>query len=475
MNLSFGKSLRRGIVHLGLDAAVLGWSLVPTRTITRYIERQAKYLNDPIGSDFLVKLFTELKRQSRRLNRNCVSRVVHNIAGEQMILGGDIRKRNKRELDDYPQCMVISPTMRCNLTCIGCYSAYYNRKDCLTTADLDRIYTEAKELGLRLVVVSGGEPFIREDFLELCERHNDMIFMTYTNGTLIGERKLAPRLAKLGNIIPCVSVEGFEKETTERRGAGVWNKIIESMAAMKDEGVIFGFSGTPTRLNNELIVSDEFIDFWADQGCLIGWYFSYMPVGREPDLTLMPMPEQRLHRLRRIREIRRTKPIVTADFWCDGPIVGGCLSAGRRYFHINSQGGVEPCVFHQFSVHNIKDVSLRTAVSSDYFKYVRERNREVKNLYRPCPIIDRPQILRDAIRKFHPTPSQAGAEKIADVLAAGLDEYAVKLKAVMDPVWREDFPDRVETADDSRHVGEHGRKLLAQAPPAAAPRSTIAA
>jgi hypothetical protein len=189
----------------------------------------------------------------------------------------------------------------------------------------------------------------------------------------------------------------------------------------------------------------------------------------------MPTPEQRLHRLRRIREIRRTKPIVTADFWCDGPIVGGCLSAGRRYFHINSQGGVEPCVFHQFSVHNIKDVSLRTAVSSDYFKYVRERNREVKNLYRPCPIIDRPQILRDAIRKFHPTPSQAGAEKIADVLAAGLDEYAVKLKEVMDPVWREDFPDRVETADDSRHVGEHGRKLLAQTPPAAAPKDTVAA
>jgi MoaA/NifB/PqqE/SkfB family radical SAM enzyme len=461
MALSLGKAMKRRFVHWGLDAAVWGWNLVPARTITRYIEGQAKHLNDPVGAEFLVKLFTELKAQSSRLNRRCVSRLVHNLAGEQMILGGDIRKRNKRELDDYPQLMVISPTMRCNLTCKGCYSAFYERQDHLSTADLDRVYGEAKELGLRFVVVSGGEPFIREDFLELCERHNDMVFMTYTNGTLIGERNLAPRLAKLGNVIPCVSVEGFEKETSERRGPKVWNKILESMAAMKDEGVIFGFSGTPTRLNNELIVSDEFIDFWAKQGCLLGWYFSYMPVGREPDLTLMPTPEQRLHRLRRIREIRRNKPIVTADFWCDGPMVGGCLSAGRRYFHINSQGGVEPCVFHQFSVDNIKDVSLRAAVSSEYFKYLRQRNREVTNVYRPCPIIDRPQILRDALAKFNPTPSQAGAEKIADGLAAGLDEYAVKLKAVMDPVWQEEFPGRVESTDDSQHVGEHGRQLLA--------------
>jgi hypothetical protein len=287
-----------------------------------------------------------------------------------------------------------------------------------------------------------------------------MIFMTYTNGTLIAERELAPRLAKLGNVIPCISVEGFEKETTARRGVGVWNRILTAMAALKQAGVIFGFSGTPTSLNNELIVSDEFIDFYVERGCMVGWYFSYMPVGRDPDLSLMPTPEQRLHRLRRIREIRASKSIVAADFWCDGPLVGGCLSAGRRYFHVNAQGGVEPCVFHQFHVHNIKDVSLKTALSSDYFKYVRQRNREVKNIYRPCPIIDRPQILRDALEKFHPTPSQEGAEKIKSILADGLDEYAVNLKKVMDPVWQEEFPDTPETVDDSRHVGEHGRSLL---------------
>jgi MoaA/NifB/PqqE/SkfB family radical SAM enzyme len=452
---------KNALVHLALSAGIKGLGLISEDSIRRRIEKSKRNLSDPAAADFLSKLFCEIKRRHRELSPNCLSRLVHNLAGDQMLLGTPYRRRAKKELGgDYPQMMVISPTMRCNLRCVGCYSAYYNRKDALSTADLDRFYGQAKDLGIRFVVVSGGEPFIREDYLDLCERHSDMIFMTYTNGTLIAERQLAPRLARLGNVIPCISVEGYEKETTARRGVGVWNRILAAMDALKQEGVIFGFSGTPTRLNNDLIVSDEFIDFYVERGCMIGWYFSYMPVGRDPDLRLMPTPEQRLHRMERIREIRASKPIVAADFWCDGPLVGGCLSAGRRYFHINAQGGVEPCVFHQFHVDNIKEVSLKTALSSDYFKYIRKRNREVKNIYRPCPIIDRPQILRDALERFHPRPSQEGAYRIKDALANGLDEYAVSLKRVMDPVWQREFPDAPETTDDSQHVGERGRNLL---------------
>lgn len=452
-------SPKKALVHATLSAAVKGMGLIPDALLRRHIEKSKKDLNEPSAGDFLFKLFSEVKSRRKQLHKNCVSRLIHNLVGDQILLGTPARKRNRAELRDYPHLMVISPTMRCNLKCVGCYSAYYKRRDALTTADLDSVFAQAKDLGIRFVVVSGGEPYVREDILDVFARHNDITFMTYTNGTIIAEQNLAPRLAELGNVIPCISVEGFEKETTERRGQGTWEKILTAMAALKDAGVIFGFSGTPTRLNNELIVSDEFVDFYVKQGCMIGWYFSYMPVGRDPDLNLMPTPEQRLHRMMRIREIRAAKPLVAADFWCDGPLVGGCLSAGRRYFHVNAQGGVEPCVFNQFHVHNIKDVSLKTALSSDFFKYIRERNREVKNVYRPCPIIDRPQILRDAIDRFHPTPSQDGAEKIQD-LAAGLDEYAVELKRVMDPVWEREFPNTTETADDSQHVGEHGRRLM---------------
>jgi len=48
--------------------------------------------------------------------------------------------------------------------------------------------------------------------------------------------------------------------------------------------------------------------------------------------------------------------------------------------------------------------------------------------------------LRDALEKFHPTPSQEGAGKDQEHFSpTGLDEYAVSLKQVMDPVWQREF------------------------------------
>ncbi|RME24218.1 MAG: radical SAM protein, partial [Deltaproteobacteria bacterium] len=260
----------------------------------------------------------------------------------------------------------------------------------------------------------------------------------YTNGAIIAEKKLAGKLAELGNVIPCVSVEGFEEETDARRGKGTHKKIRKAMRMMKEAGMLFGYSATPMRHNNELLCSDKFVEYYMDLGCNIGWYFNYMPVGRDPDLSLMPTPAQRLHRYHRIRAIREKYGILAADFWCDGALVGGCLSGGRTYFHVNASGGVEPCVFHQFSVDNINEKSLLECLNSDYFREIRKKLREVENPLRPCPIIDNPQMLRHFVKKYNPKPSQPGGDALLyGELAKGLDEYAAEMKRIFDPVFEQ--------------------------------------
>jgi len=161
----------------------------------------------------------------------------------------------------------------------------------------------------------------------------------------------------LGNAAPAISIEGFEKETDARRGEGTFKRIMEAMDNLRNAGVPFGFSATPTKLNIETLMSDEFIDLMIEKGCSIGWFFQYVPIGRKPDVSLMATPEQRFRLRRRSIEIRNTKPIFIGDFWNDGPYVGGCICGARQagYFHINCHGDVEPCVFLQFSVDNIKD------------------------------------------------------------------------------------------------------------------------
>jgi MoaA/NifB/PqqE/SkfB family radical SAM enzyme len=396
------------------------------------------------GVDFLLRVVRLLHRHWTSFHPNVRRRMVENLFGHAFLRGDEKRRWACEHLGDFPTVMVVSPTMRCNLRCQGCYSFNYDREDAISTQRLDRLYTEAEALGIHMIVLSGGEPYLREDTLDLFASHPRQIFMTYTNGTLLADHRLAWRLAELGNVIPCVSVEGFQEETDARRGKGTYRKLTRAMRDMREAGLLFGFSATPMRSNNELLLTDQFVEHYTQLGCKVGWYFSYMPVGREPDLSLMPTPAQRLYRFHRIRAIRERYDILAADFWCDGMLTGGCLSGGRTYFHVNAQGGVEPCVFHQFSTDSILDKSLVDCLAGAYLRDVRTRLREVENPLRPCPVIDNPHILRELVAKHHPRPSQAGGEAtLHGALAAGLDAYADEVQKLFDPLFAErsqDYP-----------------------------------
>ena len=388
------------------------------------------------GVEFLLHTLKVIRRSWPTLHPMVRRRFLTDFVGHE-IIDGDIKRRAAFQgLGDYPCVMVVSPTMRCNLKCPGCYSANYRHREELSTERLDRLYTEAEELGIHFIVVTGGEPYLRDDTLDLFEAHPNLYFMTFTNGTHIADGNLAPRLAELGNVMPCVSVEGFREETDERRGEGIHDKVLKAMDDMRDAGMLFGFSATPMRQNNDLLVSDEFVDYYVERGCKVGWYFSYMPVGRNPDLSLMPTPAQRLHRYHRIREIRSNHEILAADLFCDGMLVGGCLSGGRLYFHVNARGGVEPCVFHQFHVDNINDKPLLECLGSDYFRDLRSCLREVENPLRPCPVIDNPEMLRKLVEEHSPTPSQSGVDSLlTGEIRRGIDRYASSLKKAFDPLF----------------------------------------
>ncbi|HMN15564.1 MAG TPA: radical SAM protein, partial [Bellilinea sp.] len=87
----------------------------------------------------------------------------------------------------------------------------------LSWETFDRIITEAKTLwGVRFFVISGGEPMAYrsdgKDLLDMVEKHDDCFFMMYTNGTLINE-KATERLARIGNLTPAFSLEGWRERT----------------------------------------------------------------------------------------------------------------------------------------------------------------------------------------------------------------------------------------------------------------------
>ena len=115
-------------------------------------------------------------------------KIVSNLIVNQLLVGTNRRKAFEAERGFYPpDAMLISPTMRCNLNCYGCYSGVYSQED-LPYEVLDRLMGECKEMGIHLVMMTGGEPFLRRDLFDLFEKHDDMMFQVYTNGTLIDEK-----------------------------------------------------------------------------------------------------------------------------------------------------------------------------------------------------------------------------------------------------------------------------------------------
>ncbi len=385
------------------------------------------------------------QRISREVSPTCREKFVENLIVNEVIRGTAQRKEfAEREGFTPPTFILISPTMRCNLNCVGCSTRRYaySKKDDWPPELLDRVLTEAKEMGMYFVVTLGGETFIREDIFDFYAKYNDTYWLQYTNGTLIDE-KMAKQLAQVGNVAPALSVEGFERETDERRGEGTWKKVIKAAELLKKEGVIFGFSVTVTKQNAELVSSEEFIDFFIAQGCLFGWYFQYIPIGKNPDVGLMATPEQRNELRKFVHHTCNTKPIFVGDFWNDGYRCGGCLAGGRQYLHINGDGNVEPCGFVHFAVDNIKHKSLKEVCNSKFFQEMRKRQQAVSapdrysnNLLTPCQIIDQPWVLREIVQQTGAFPTHEGAETIITdpKITAYLNQYSEKLHEIMDPI-----------------------------------------
>lgn len=402
-------------------------------------KRQSRYVKS-----FVLKAIDVYLAHSKRLSPNCRYKLVNNL-GISVLQETRVRQEKFEKEVGFkpPALLVLSPTMRCNLRCTGCYAFEYNKtsEGDIPYDVLERTLQEAKDMGIAFMVITGGEPFMRKDeLLKLFKKFNDMFFIVYTNGTFINE-KLAADLEKVGNVVPCISVEGYKDETDQRRGGGVHDSVLKAMKNLREKGVPFTISVTVTRENEELVTTEEFLNFYIEQGVLFAWYFQYMPVGRDPNLDLMVTAEQRNHCRKRILTMRESDmKILPVDFWGDAYLSEGCIAGGINYLHISGTGWIEPCVFVHFAVDNIKDTTVREALQSTFMKSYRDRQTKNTNRFLPCGIIDHPENLRGAIqdakdagenvRETHP-----GAGQVVNELAPELDRLAEEKKNIIGKDW----------------------------------------
>ena len=135
--------------------------------IIRFLEK----LSTAKSRDSIVSVREMIERKA--VGYQIIKRIMANVAPiykekmiENLIVQGlvmNYKKRN-REFEKggtVPTTVLISPTMRCNLKCVGCYAMKYAREDDLPFEVVDRIIKEGKKLGVGFFTFLGGEPFGR--------------------------------------------------------------------------------------------------------------------------------------------------------------------------------------------------------------------------------------------------------------------------------------------------------------------------
>ncbi len=355
----------------------------------------------------------------------------------------ETRKNSEKYGCNIPWIILFDPTSACNLHCTGCWAAEYKRQLGMSFEDMDRLVAQGKELGIHGYIMTGGEPMVRkDDILKLAKKHTDCGFMIFTNGTLV-DQAFCDGMRDSKNIILCMSIEGYEEATDFRRGKGVFQKVMDAMDLLHDNGLVYGTSVCYTRKNIMDVTSDEFIDFLINKGCTFSWYFHYMPVGMDAAMDLVPTVEQRkyiYHRIREIRGFEGGKQLFCMDFQNDGEFVGGCIAGGKDYCHINPNGDMEPCVFIHYSGANIKEKSLLECFQQPLFKKYKEGQPFNENLLRPCPFLENPEKLRKMVQETGAKNTDMLEPESVEHLTEKVQEYAKEWKPVADELWASNHP-----------------------------------
>ena len=346
-----------------------------------------------------------------------------------------IEESREREKCNIPWAILLDPTSACNLHCTGCWAAEYGNRLNLSFETIDSIIKQGKELGVYMYIYTGGEPLVRKaDLIKICEMHPDCEFLSFTNGTLI-DKDFCEEMLRVKNFVPAISLEGFEEANDSRRGKGVYQKVKNAMALLKENKLPFGISTCYTSRNYNDITSEECFDYMIESGALFAWFFHYMPVRNSAVTELLPTPEQRETVYHRIRDFRNSKPIFTMDFQNDAEFVGGCIAGGRNYLHINAKGDVEPCVFIHYSNANINDCSLLEALKSPIFMAYHDNQPFNDNMLRPCPMLENPEALREMVKATGAVNTDYESPESVDHLCDKTTPYAENWKGKADELW----------------------------------------
>ena len=286
-----------------------------------------------------------------------------------------------------PLVLSWNVTRKCNLKCPHCYINATSQEPIyeLSTEEAKNLIDQICEVSKPLLVLSGGEPLLRQDIYELV-RYGTLKGLKMglgSNGSLIDD-DVAKKLKEAGIETVSISLDSHIPEQHDKfRGVkGSWAKAVKAVKALRKKGVLVQINTTVTQQNYDQI--DDIMSMAEKLGVENFHLFFLVPTGRGVKITdISPTKYENMIRTtfgKAARHKLNTRPSCAPQFmriakdmslnmsrW-----IRGCI-AGLYYCRVYPNGDITPCPYLPINLGNIREKSFKEIwFASDMFKTLRD-------------------------------------------------------------------------------------------------------
>ena len=268
----------------------------------------------------------------------------------------------------------------------------------MTAEQWDIIFEQCANLGIGFHLLAGGEPLLRKDVLAKAAKYRGIIFPVFTNGTLFDEETFDFFDANR-NLVPILSLEGSAERTNCRRGQGIAEEIKKTVSGLKKRGILYGVSLTVTRENIKEITDQDFIKTLWKKDCKAVLFIEYVPCEKNTE-NLVLSQEDRNALANTQDNLRKTfGGMIFLSFPGDEVHMGGCLGAGRGFFHISPDGRGEACPFSPYSDCDLQKGTLLEALHSPFFARLRQHHLVGGEHQGGCALFEHEEEVKELLEK----------------------------------------------------------------------------
>lgn len=288
-----------------------------------------------------------------------------------------------------PLVMSYNVTRECNMKCSHCYINATEKKleDELSTEEAKKVIDQIHKVSSPLLILSGGEPLLRQDIYELIEygTKKGLKIGLGSNGYLIDDA-VARKLKEAGIATVSISIDSsIPAQHDAFRGVeGAWEKSVNACKALRQNGILVQVNTTLTHDNYNQI--DDIMTLAESIGVENFHLFFLVPTGRGVKLTdISPEKYEEMitNTFARVHKHKlNVKPSCAPQFMRIAQGMGldmrqwvrGCL-AGMHYCRIYPNGDVTPCPYLPIKLGNIREQSFKDIwFNSEVFKNLRDLN-----------------------------------------------------------------------------------------------------